>query len=138
MLKTLKVLLTFVIILSSFSCVAKEITGVNVQEIETKVYLSRWDKKGFGDKIATSTISIITAPDYKGDIVVLRKNANDSGFTAEVYKPEESDTLTPRSWEFTFGDIEKSIVRQSSGKFHLSERVSEGIKFEVIDLDGND
>ncbi len=135
MLRNLKVLLIFLMTLSPFACASKEIAHVRLQEIEADVVLREWNQKEFGDKVATSTISIITAPGYKGDIVILRKNKNESGFTAEVYKPKP-DTLNPELWEFVSGDIEKSIVKQPDGNFHLSEMVDEGVRIEVIDLDG--
>lgn len=121
--------------LSSFACANKEVADIRLQEIEADVVLRGWDQKGFGDKVETSIISIITAPGYKGDIVILRKNKNESGFSAEVYKPKPN-ALNPELWEFVSGDIEKSIVKQPNGNFHLSEMIDEGVRIEVIDLDG--
>ncbi|MBL4761482.1 MAG: hypothetical protein JKY93_02140 [Gammaproteobacteria bacterium] len=133
-LRNIKILLVFVMALSPLACASKEVADIKLQEIEVDVVLRGWNQKGFGDKISTSTISIITTPDYKGDIVILRMNKNASGFTAEVYKPKP-DALNPELWEFVSGDIEKSIVKQPSGNFHLSEMVDEGVRVEVIDLE---
>jgi hypothetical protein len=121
--------------LSSFACASKEVADIRLQEIEADVVLRGWDQKEFGDKVATSAISIITAPGYNGDIVILRKNKNESGFSAEVYKPNPN-ALNPELWEFVSGDIEKSIVKQPDGNFHLSEMIDDGVRIEIIDLDG--
>ncbi|WP_444911897.1 hypothetical protein [Microbulbifer sp. PAAF003] len=134
MLKPIKILLLLLMTLSSFTCASTETDDVKLDKAQVDVVLREWNKKGFGDKIETTTLTIITAPDYKGDIVILRENEPKRGFTAEVYKPKPN-ALNPELWEFVSGDIEKSIVKQPNGKFHLSEMVDKGVRIEVIELD---
>ena len=133
MLKNLKFLL-ITLLLPVCSSASEEISNIKLQKIEADVVIRAWDTKGFGDNTGTSTISIITTSNLTGDIVVLRKNVNESGFNAEVYKAKPN-AWKPELWEFISGDIEKSIVKQPNGNLHLFETVDQGLKVEVIDLD---
>ncbi|WP_444892528.1 hypothetical protein ACJJIE_17705 [Microbulbifer sp. TRSA001] len=131
--KNITILSPFLMLPSPFSFSCTAIDSVRFYETEVEVVLREWNQKGFGNKIETSTITIITAPDYKGDIVILRNNDEKSGFTAEVYKPKPN-ALTPDLWKFVSGNVEKSIVKQPNGTFHLSEVVDNGVRVEIINL----
>ena len=130
-LRNLKVLLISLVTLSPLACASKDMSDVSLQEVEADVVLRKWNQKGYGDKVSTSTITIVATPGYKGDVVVLRKNKDGNGFSAEVYKPKP-DAANPEFWEFVSGDTEKSIVKQPGGNFHISEMIDEGVKIEVV------
>jgi hypothetical protein len=93
------------------------------QTLKAEVMFRAWNTKSLTPTGAQSTITVVSTPKQLGEIVILRWNEEQSQFTSEVYKPEDNIT-PPKNWVYIDGKIEKSISKQPSGAFFISELVS--------------
>jgi|GEM_PF-7069864 len=139
MFKISSSLLALALMLSSIACASqtneKRIVA-NQYFVKAEVYFQPWSTKEYGKLIGSESLTVITSPDKRGDIVVLRKNPASGGFIAEVYRPD-ADVENPKSWDLTFPEEQKTIDKQADGSFQLSELIDGkegGRRFEVFRL----
>jgi len=89
-----------------------------VSQVESQVSLRRWDAKGAGEIIGTELLSVVLAPNEKGDVVILTWDAERTSFTAEVYRPLPAVNEL-REWEALGGALAKKLSEQPGGAYAI-------------------